>query len=78
MGIVLYEKTNAPRGGISSLMRAPGKAEGRRTLGRTPEHSNGNAAVGSAGESGPEPAGQVQTPAHSQQQEEESFLQHTA
>ena len=27
MGIALYEKTNAPQGGISTMMRAPDKAE---------------------------------------------------
>lgn len=46
MDIVLYEKTNAPQGGISSLLRAQGGAERGPELGRALQHSNWNAAGG--------------------------------
>lgn len=53
MGIALYEKTNAPQGGISSLMRAPGKAErGTSAQRRAPRHSDWDADDGSTRESG--------------------------
>lgn len=42
MGVALYEKTNALKGGIASLMRDPDKAERGPELGEgTPEQQLG-------------------------------------